>query len=57
MNKNKAFKDDMDHKMNDLIIKMKKKVGTHDLQALEQTMIEKLDKFLSDNEKSKAEKN
>lgn len=44
----------MDQKVNDLIIKMKKKVGNSELIALEQTIIEKLDKFLSDNEKSKA---
>lgn len=55
--KNKKFKDEMDQKVNDLIIKMKKKVGTTELMALEQTMIEKLDKFLSENEKNKAEKN
>jgi hypothetical protein len=42
--------------MNELILKMKKKVGSNELIALEQTMIEKLDKFLSDNEKNKAEK-
>mgnify|MGYP003405956746 CR=1 FL=1 len=49
MDKNKRFKEDMDQKMNDLIIKMKKKVGTSELHALEQTMIDKLDKFLSEN--------
>ena len=43
--------------MNDLALKMKKKVGTNELIALEQTMVDKLDKFLAENEKSKAEKN
>lgn len=42
--------------MNDLILKLKKKVGTNQLLALEQTMIDKLDKFLSENEKTKAQK-
>ena len=40
--------------MNNLILKMKKKVGTNEIFALEQTMIDKLDKFLSENEKTKA---
>lgn len=56
LEKNKKFKEDLDQKMNDLILKMKKKVGSNELVALEQTMIEKLDKFLTDNEKNKAEK-
>ena len=46
----------MDQKMSDLIIKMKKKVGKEQLSELEQTMVEKLDKFLSENERNKAEK-
>ncbi len=29
MDKNKRFKEEMDQKMNDLLVKMKKKVGTH----------------------------
>lgn len=56
MEKNRKFREETDQKMNDLILKMKKKVGSNQLLAFEQTMIEKLDKFLSDNEKSKAEK-
>jgi len=44
----------MEQKMNDLMVKMKKKVGTNELVALEQTMIEKLDKFLGETEKGKA---
>lgn len=56
MEKNKKFKEDADQKINDLIVKMKKKVGSNQLLAFEQTMIEKLDKFFSQNQKSKAEK-
>jgi hypothetical protein len=56
MEKNRKFKEETEQKTNDLILKMKKKVGTNELLAFEQTMIEKLDKFLSENEKTKAEK-
>ena len=56
LEKIRKFREDMDHKMSDLVIKMKKKVGTQQLHELEQTMVEKLDKFLSENEKNKAEK-
>jgi hypothetical protein len=35
---------------------MKKKVSQNELLALEKSMIEKLDKFLAENERSKAEK-
>ena len=49
IDKIKKFKDDLDHRMHDLTIKMKKKVGTTELAALEQSIVEKLDKFLSDN--------
>jgi len=37
--KNRKFKEDMDQKVSDLVLKMKKKVGTNELAALEQTMI------------------
>lgn len=47
LEKNRKFREDVDQKMNDLTLKMKRKVGTNELVALEQTMIEKLDKFLS----------
>jgi len=47
MEKNRKFKEEMDQKINELVVKMKKKVGTNELVALEQTMIEKLDRFLS----------
>lgn len=57
LEKNKKFREEMDQKMIDLSIKMKKKVGSNELMAFEQTMIEKLDKFLGDSEKNKAEKN
>lgn len=56
MEKNKKFREQTDQKVNDLILKMKKKVGTNQLTALQQTMIQKLDKFFNDNEKNKAEK-
>lgn len=56
MDKNKKFKEETEQKMNDLVLKLKKKVGSNELVALEQNMIEKLDKFFSDNEKTKAEK-
>lgn len=56
MDKNKKFKEDTEQKINDLVLKLKKKVGTNELIALEQNMIDKLDKFFSDNEKTKAEK-
>ncbi len=49
MEKNRKFKEETEQKTNDLILKMKKKVGTNELLALEQTMIDKLDKFLSEN--------
>jgi hypothetical protein len=49
LNKIKKFKDDMEHKITDLTIKMKKKIGTGDLTSLEQNMIEKIDKFLLEN--------
>ena len=39
----------MDQKMMDLNIKMKKKVGSNELMAFEQTMVEKLDKFLGES--------
>jgi hypothetical protein len=39
MDKLKKFKDDIDQKMQDLGIKMKKKVGTNELSTMEQTMI------------------
>lgn len=54
LEKNKKFKDDIEQKMNDLILKMKRKVGSNQLVALEQTMIDKLDKFISQNERNKA---
>ena len=57
LEKNKKFREEMDQKMIDLSLKMKKKVGSNELVAFEQTMVEKLDKFLGDSEKSKAEKN
>ena len=56
MDKNKKFKEETEQKMNDLVLKLKKKVGSNELIALEQNMIDKLDKFFSDNEKNKAEK-
>ena len=56
MDKNKKFKEETEQKMNDLVLKLKKKVGSNELVALEQNMIDKLDKFFSDNEKTKAEK-
>lgn len=56
MDKNKKFKEETEQKMNDLVLKLKKKVGTNELVALEQNMIDKLDKFFSDNERTKAEK-
>ena len=42
--------------MNELSLKMKKKVGTTELSLLEKAIVEKLDKFLLDNEKSRADK-
>jgi hypothetical protein len=39
LDKIKKFKDDMEHKITDLNIKMKKKIGTGDLTSLEQNMI------------------
>ena len=56
MDKNKKFKEETEQKMYDLVLKLKKKVGSNELIALEQNMIDKLDKFFSDNEKNKAEK-
>ena len=46
MEKNRKFREDMDQKVNDLTIKMKKKVGSSELSNFEQTMVDKLDKFL-----------
>lgn len=54
MDKNKKFKEETEQKMNDLVLKLKKKVGSNELVALEQNMIDKLDKFFSDNERTKA---
>jgi hypothetical protein len=34
MEKNRKFREETDQKMNDLILKMKKKVGTNELLAL-----------------------
>lgn len=46
MEKNRKFREEMDQKVNDLTIKMKKKVGSSELTNFEQTMVDKLDKFL-----------
>lgn len=34
MEKNRKFKEEMDQKITDLVVKMKKKVGTNELVAL-----------------------
>ena len=36
----------MDTKLNEFVIKLKKKVGASDLIEVEKTIIEKIDKFL-----------
>lgn len=53
----KKFKDDVEHRVSELAIKMKKKVGAAELSTLEQTIIDKLDKFLLLGEKNKADRN
>jgi hypothetical protein len=52
----KKFKEEITSRVNELAGKLKKKVSLSELLALEKTMIEKLDKFLTDNERNKADK-
>lgn len=54
--KMRKFKEETEHRVVELAGKMKKKVSVAELAALEKNMVDKLDKFFSDNEKSKAEK-
>lgn len=50
----KKFREETDAKVQELAIKMKKKVSQSELLTLEKAMIEKLDKFLNENGHSKA---
>lgn len=43
----KKFKDDTDHKIGELSMRLKKKCGLNDLGEFEKTIIERLDKFFS----------
>jgi hypothetical protein len=54
LEKMKKFREETDAKVQELAIKMKKKVSQSELLTLEKAMIEKLDKFLNENGHSKA---
>lgn len=51
----KKYKDDMDTKLSEFTIKLKKKIGPNELMEIEKTIIEKIDRFLT-NEKPKADR-
>lgn len=57
MEKIKKIKEQTDHKVGELSIKMKKKCGMSDLTDLQNTLVERLDKFFAANEKGKASTN
>ena len=54
MEKLKSQREEIDRKLSEFVIKLKKKVGINELLTLEKSIVEKLDNFLADNEKSKA---
>jgi hypothetical protein len=56
LEKVKKLRDETEGRVVELAGKMKKKVGQGELAALEATMVDRLDKFLLENERSKAEK-
>lgn len=45
----KKFKEETESKLNEMILKLKKKVGTTELSELEKNMVEKIDGFLLAN--------
>ncbi len=57
MDKIKKIKEDTDHKVGQLSIKLKKKCGAADLADLENNLVERLDKFLLNYDKGKASTN
>lgn len=52
----KKMKEDMQQKLGEFSIKLKKKVGVAELSEIQKNIVEKLDKFLTLNEKLKADK-
>lgn len=52
----KKYKQESQSKLNEMILKLKKKVGVTELAELEKNIIEKLDGFLLTNEKAKADR-
>ena len=52
----RKFKEDTDSKLNDLIIKLKKKIGGNELVEVEKKIVDQIDKFLLSNEKAKADR-
>ena len=52
----RKFKEDSDTKLNEMIIKLKKKVGGTELAEVEKKIVEQIDKFLLGNEKAKADR-
>lgn len=56
LDKIKKFKEETEGRVTQLAAKIKKKVSQNEMLNLEKSMIEKLDKFLAENQRSKAEK-
>ena len=52
----RKYKEDTETKLNEMVIKLKKKVGGGELADLEKRMVEQLDKFLFAGEKAKADR-
>ena len=50
------FKEETENKVTELTTKIKKKVSKAEILEFEKSMIEKLDRFFSENERNKAEK-
>ena len=53
----RKVKDDTETKIGEMVTKLKKKVGNHELHEMEKGLVEKIDKFLMNNSNDKAEKN
>ena len=52
----RKFKEDSDSKLNEMILKLKKKVGGPELAEVEKKIVDQIDKFLLGAEKAKADR-